>query len=59
MSGSDVALSKGLFADPAVPSALCREVPLGTAYAERNCTSAESKVLSAEPWNPVVAATMP
>jgi hypothetical protein len=53
-SGSYVALGKGLFARPAVPSALCREFPLGTACAERNCTSAESKVLSAESWNPVV-----
>jgi hypothetical protein len=40
-----VALGKGLFAGPAVPSALCREFPLGTASAERNGASAESKVL--------------
>jgi hypothetical protein len=49
-----MALGKGLFAGPAVPSALCREFPLGTAYAERICASSESKVLSAEPWNPAV-----
>jgi hypothetical protein len=52
-----VALGKGLFAGPAVPSALCREFPLGTASAVRNDASAESKVLSAEPWNPVVYAS--
>jgi hypothetical protein len=54
-----VALGKGLFAGPAVPSALCREFPTGTACAERNCASAESKVLSAEPWNPVVTMLQP
>jgi hypothetical protein len=40
-----VALGKGVFADPAVPSALCPE---------RNMASTESNVLSTKPWNPVV-----
>jgi hypothetical protein len=44
----------GVIAGLAVPSALCREFPLGTACAERNWASAKSNVLSTKPWNPVV-----
>jgi hypothetical protein len=53
-SGSDVALGKGLFACPAVPRALCRELPLGRACAEWKPSCAESLLLSAQAANPVV-----
>jgi hypothetical protein len=50
----DLALGKELFAGQAVPSALCRELPLGTGSAEGNRPCAESISLSAKPVNPVV-----
>jgi hypothetical protein len=51
---SDVALGKGLFAGPAVPSGLCREFPLGTGCAESNWACAERSSLSAQAQIPVV-----
>jgi hypothetical protein len=55
-SGSDVALGKGLFDGPAVPRALCRELPLGRSCAEWKPSCAESMLLSAQAANPVVSA---
>jgi hypothetical protein len=49
-----VALSTDLFAGPTVPSALCRELPLGRGCAERIPACAESNSLSTKPWIPVV-----
>jgi hypothetical protein len=49
------ALGTELFVGPAVPSALCRELPLGRGCAERIAACAESNSLSAMPWIPVVA----
>jgi hypothetical protein len=49
-----LALGTGLFVGPAVPSALCREFPLGTDCAESKGSCAESISLSAEVANPVV-----
>jgi hypothetical protein len=49
-----LALGTGLFAGPAVPSALCREFPLGTAVPRAKGACAESISLSAEVANPVV-----
>jgi hypothetical protein len=48
------ALGTELFAGPTVPSALCRELPLGRGCAERIPACAKSKSLSAKPWIPVV-----
>jgi hypothetical protein len=48
------ALGTELFAGPVVPSALCRELPLGRGCAERIVACAESNSLSAKPWIPVV-----
>jgi hypothetical protein len=54
--GIDLALGIGLFANPAVSSALFREFPLGKDSAEeRSC--AESIFLSAKAANPVVTRT--
>jgi hypothetical protein len=50
----DLALGKELFAGQAVPSALCRELPLGTGFAEGNHPCAKSISLSAKLVNPVV-----
>jgi hypothetical protein len=52
--GCPLALGKGPFVGPAVPSGGCREFPLDTACAERNPACAESNWLSAKPWIPVV-----
>jgi hypothetical protein len=48
------ALGIELFAGLTVPSALCRELPLGRGCAERIPACAESTSLSAMPWIPVV-----
>jgi hypothetical protein len=53
--GLDVALGKELFADQAVPSALCRGLPLGTGSTEWNHACAESISLSTKLVNPVLA----
>jgi hypothetical protein len=52
--GLDLALGIELFAGQAVPSALCRGLPLGIGSAEWNRVCAESISLSAKPENPVV-----
>jgi hypothetical protein len=48
------ALGTELFAGWTVPSALCRELPLGRACAERKPSCTESMLLSAKAANPVV-----
>jgi hypothetical protein len=49
-----VALGRAACAGPAVPGALCRELPLGTGCAESNEPCAEWFLLSAEARIPVV-----
>jgi hypothetical protein len=49
------ALGTELFAGRPVPSARCRELPLGRACAEWKPSCAESMLLSAQAPNPVVA----
>jgi hypothetical protein len=51
----DLALGIGLFAGPAVLSALCRTFPLGTGCAESKGACAEGISLSAKAVNPVVS----
>jgi hypothetical protein len=56
LSVSPVAHDRGPFAGPAVPSGLCRELPLSTGCAESIQACAERIFLSAKPRIPVVMA---
>jgi hypothetical protein len=53
-----MALGRAACAGPAVPGALCRELPLGTGCAESNQPCAEWILLSAEARIPVVEQLM-
>jgi hypothetical protein len=50
-----LAHGRAAFVGPAVPGALCRELPLGTGCAESNQACAERIALSAQAQIPVVA----